>query len=180
VSAAFRMATIAVLVSFLPASAWGAHGAHPIPSDASCAVAVRFSPNGGAEAAVTDTLRHAHVRVRAALYGLTNPAIERALIELARAGVQVSLKADRGRSAAREQAAVLGRLQAAGVSVETGSRWLNHNKFAVVDGRWVITGSFNWTTSAERRNHENLLILDCPDLAARFEAEWESIAPSTR
>jgi phosphatidylserine/phosphatidylglycerophosphate/cardiolipin synthase-like enzyme len=71
-------------------------------------------------------------------------------------------------------------LQAVGVSVSTGSRSLNHNKFAVVDGRWVITGSFNWTTSAERRNHENLLVLDCPDLAARFEAEWESIASSTR
>ena len=127
---------------------------------------------------MTETLRHAHVRVRAAVYGLTNPAIERALIDVARAGVHVSLKADRGRSQTKEQAAVIGRLQAAGVSVETPTRGLNHNKFAVVDSRWVITGSFNWTSNAERRNHENLLILDCPDLAARFEAEWESIASS--
>ncbi len=36
-------------------------------------------------------------------------------------------------------------------------------------------GSFNWTISAEQRNRENVLIFDCPSLAALFEAEWESI-----
>jgi len=56
------------------------------------------------------------------------------------------------------------------------SRSLLHDKFAVIDGRWVISGSFNWTASAERRNRENLLIFDCPSLASHFEAEWESIA----
>jgi phosphatidylserine/phosphatidylglycerophosphate/cardiolipin synthase-like enzyme len=169
------------LVFLSHTAAWASHGAHPAVSDVSCPVAVRFSPHGGAETAVTETLHHARVRVRAALYGLTSPAIERALMDLARAGVRVSLKTDRGRSAVKEQAAVLGRLRAAGVSVGVSrSGWLLHDKFAVVDSRWVITGSFNWTTSAERRNRENVLVLDCPDLAALFEAEWESIALSDR
>ena len=160
----------------LHAPVWASHGARPIDDAVSCPVAVRFSPHGGAEAAVTDTLRHARVRVRAAVYGLTSPSIERVLVDLARTGVPVSLKTDRGRSATRDQAAVLDRLKAAGVSVDSRSPRLIHDKFAVVDGRWIITGSFNWTTSAERRNHENVLILDCPDLAARFETEWARIA----
>ena len=179
VSTALRVATASALVPVLSRGASGSHGTHPIVRDVSCPVLVRFSPHGGAERAVADTLRHARVSVRAALYGLTSPIIERALAELARAGVHVTLKTDRGQSAGREQAALLNRLQAAGVSVAvSGSRTPIHDKFAVVDSRWVITGSFNWTTSAERRNRENVLVLDCPDLAALFEAEWESITPS--
>jgi phosphatidylserine/phosphatidylglycerophosphate/cardiolipin synthase-like enzyme len=180
VSTAIRVATTSALVLVLSTGgASGSHGTHPIVRDVSCPVVVRFSPHGGSEQAVTDTLSHARVRVRAALYGLTSPVIEHALAELARAGVHVALKTDRGQSAGREQTALLNRLQAAGVSVAvSGPRTPIHDKFAVVDSRWVITGSFNWTTSAERRNRENVLVLDCPDLAALFEAEWESIAPS--
>jgi phosphatidylserine/phosphatidylglycerophosphate/cardiolipin synthase-like enzyme len=40
---------------------------------------------------------------------------------------------------------------------------------------YVITGSFNWTEGAERRNRENLVLLDCPSLASVFSAEWDSI-----
>ena len=156
-----------------------AGAAHPSPAAVSCPVVVRFSPNGGAEKAVVETLRNAHTRVRAAIYGLTSPAIEAALGELARSGVDVELKTDRSQSAGWDQSTLLGRLRTAGVKVDVSrARWLLHDKFAVVDGRWVITGSFNWTVSAERRNRENVLILDCPSLAAAFEAEWESIPAS--
>ena len=158
-------------------SARADHAVHPTPGDFVCPVAVRFSPHGGAEDAVVDTLRRARLRVHAAIYGLTNPAIESALADLARAGVKVALKTDRSQSAGRDQAALLARLSAAGATVEVSrSRLLLHDKFAVVDDRWVVTGSFNWTASAERRNRENVLIFDCPALASNFEAEWESIA----
>jgi len=32
-----------------------------------------------------------------------------------------------------------------------------HNKIAVIDGRISLTGSYNWSKSAEERNQENLL-----------------------
>jgi phosphatidylserine/phosphatidylglycerophosphate/cardiolipin synthase-like enzyme len=170
---------VSALLTQILSTAGSARAAHPSPNDVSCPVAVRFSPNGGAEKAVIDTLRQARSRVRAAVYGLTSPAIELTLGEIARAGIHVGLKTDRSQSAGKEQSALLGRLRTAGVAVDVSrSRWLLHDKFAVVDGRWVITGSFNWTISAERRNRENVLILDCPSLAALFEAEWESI-PAT-
>ena len=49
-----------------------------------------------------------------------------------------------------------------------------HNKVTVTDGRWVVTGSYNYNTNAETRNAENLLILDSPALAARYEENWLS------
>jgi len=60
------------------------------------------------------------------------------------------------------------------VEVSIQARHLHH-KFAVTDGHYVVTGSFNWTENAERRNRENLVILDCPEMAQAFNAEWDSI-----
>jgi phosphatidylserine/phosphatidylglycerophosphate/cardiolipin synthase-like enzyme len=171
--------TVAAALSLLPSATWGTHAQHPEPATFSCPVAVRFSPHGGAEDAIVHTLRHARLRVHVAMYGLTSPAIQTALEERARAGVQIALKTDKSQSAGREQSALLARLRDAGIATSVSrSRWLLHDKFAVVDGRWVITGSFNWTTGAERRNRENVLIFDCPGLAAHFESEWENIAAS--
>jgi phosphatidylserine/phosphatidylglycerophosphate/cardiolipin synthase-like enzyme len=178
---ATRPAAGAALAFLLAASpAWGGHALHPAPpADTACPVRARFSPHGGAEALVAETLRQARERVRVAIYGLTSASLEAALAELARTGVPVTLKTDHIQSTGRAQAAALGRLRAAGVTVEVSraSRLLHH-KFAVVDGRWVITGSFNWTAGAEHRNRENVLVFDCPALAAAFEAEWETIAPT--
>jgi len=32
-----------------------------------------------------------------------------------------------------------------------------HNKIAIIDGRILFTGSYNWSKSAEETNQENLL-----------------------
>ena len=46
-----------------------------------------------------------------------------------------------------------------------------HHKFAIFDGRLLVTGSYNWTDAAESRNLENALFLDDPALIARY-GEW--------
>ncbi|CAK6701369.1 phospholipase D-like domain-containing protein [Synechococcus sp. BA-124 BA4] len=48
-----------------------------------------------------------------------------------------------------------------------------HHKFAVVDGRTVITGSFNWSPSAAHGNDETLMIVESPQLAAHFTREQD-------
>jgi phosphatidylserine/phosphatidylglycerophosphate/cardiolipin synthase-like enzyme len=59
--------------------------------------------------------------------------------------------------------------------------WLSdklHHKFAVVDNKTVITGSFNWSPSAAHTNDETLLVIHSPQLAKHFTREmdhlWES------
>ena len=49
-----------------------------------------------------------------------------------------------------------------------------HNKVMVIDGRTVITGSFNFTNAAEEHNAENLLILNSPDLAEVYRQNWQA------
>lgn len=43
----------------------------------------------------------------------------------------------------------------------------------VIDGKTVETGSFNYTSSADQKNAENVLVLhDVPDLAEAYHQEW--------
>jgi phosphatidylserine/phosphatidylglycerophosphate/cardiolipin synthase-like enzyme len=44
----------------------------------------------------------------------------------------------------------------------------------VIDGQTVISGNFNFTASAERRNAENLLIIKNPRLAKKYLANREN------
>ena len=50
-----------------------------------------------------------------------------------------------------------------------------HHKFAVIDNRSVITGSFNWSPSAAHQNDETLLLIHSPQLAAHFTREMDRL-----
>jgi len=56
--------------------------------------------------------------------------------------------------------------------------WTMHNKFCLFDGSLVITGSYNWTYSAETRNAENVILTDdssvCHDYNDYFTRLWDS------
>ena len=50
-----------------------------------------------------------------------------------------------------------------------------HHKFAVIDKRKVVTGSFNWSPSAAHTNDETLLVIHSPQLAKHFTREMDRL-----
>jgi len=48
-------------------------------------------------------------------------------------------------------------------------------QFAVIDGKTVITGSFNWSPSAAHQNDEVLLVIRSPQVAAHFTREMDRL-----
>ena len=50
-----------------------------------------------------------------------------------------------------------------------------HHKFAVIDGRIVITGSQNWSQAANDTNDENIVVIDNPTVAAHFQREFDRL-----
>ena len=56
-----------------------------------------------------------------------------------------------------------------------GQKGVMHNKFVVLDGKLVESGSFNWTFNGELNNYENAVFLDAPDDAAAWAAYFERI-----
>lgn len=52
---------------------------------------------------------------------------------------------------------------------------LLHHKFAVVDEKVVITGSHNWSASANYQNDETVLVIENPTVAAHYQREFERL-----
>ncbi|BAY21236.1 hypothetical protein NIES2100_09860 [Calothrix sp. NIES-2100] len=49
---------------------------------------------------------------------------------------------------------------------------LLHHKFAVIDGKTVITGSHNWSEAANNGNDETLLVIESKTVAAHYVREF--------
>lgn len=50
-----------------------------------------------------------------------------------------------------------------------------HHKVIIIDGETVITGSYNFSNAAEKDNDENALILHSPEVAKRYEQQFERL-----
>jgi phosphatidylserine/phosphatidylglycerophosphate/cardiolipin synthase-like enzyme len=154
--------------------------AEPASAPDTQTVEVAFSPDGRAEALVLKVIRAAKTSIRLAGYTFTSPAVVRALTDAKKRGVDVAVVVDyknnlvESRSNTSRQA--LNLLVNAGVPTRTVSVYpIHHDKYIVVDGLHVETGSFNYTTAAARRNSENVVVLwNNPDAARQYIAHWQS------
>jgi phosphatidylserine/phosphatidylglycerophosphate/cardiolipin synthase-like enzyme len=107
-------------------------------------------------------------------FSYTADPIAAAMIERAQAGVLVSGVAE-AQNATGSQAS-FGPLRDAGIDVVLdGNCYILHHKVMIIDERTVITGSYNFTSSAERDNDENLVIVDDPDLARAYLDEFARV-----
>ena len=50
-----------------------------------------------------------------------------------------------------------------------------HDKYMIVDGRFVFGGTANWTDSDLRMNSNNFFLIDSPPIASDFEADFEQM-----
>jgi phosphatidylserine/phosphatidylglycerophosphate/cardiolipin synthase-like enzyme len=102
-------------------------------------------------------------------FPLANAMIERALNGVNVAGVYEKVGSD-------TDAAEFDTLACAGIPVRRdGNPTFMHNKVVIVDERFVITGSLNFSTSAEENNDENVIILDNPQIASLYMQEFDRI-----
>ena len=122
--------------------------------------AAYFSPRGGCEEAVIRLIDQSNSSIDVAIYSFTDKKIARALIRAFNRGVKVRVIIDYGNGKSRYCVGPL--LEKAGIPVryKRGSGGgLMHNKYAIYDGKVLSTGSFNWTSNANKRNDENLVII---------------------
>jgi len=50
-----------------------------------------------------------------------------------------------------------------------------HDKFMIVDDRFVFAGTANWTPTDLEHNSNNFVMIDSPPVAADFQAEWDQM-----
>ena len=49
-----------------------------------------------------------------------------------------------------------------------------HNKVMIIDNTVVITGSFNFTENADKRNAENVIVLHDSSIAKQYYDNWKN------
>jgi phosphatidylserine/phosphatidylglycerophosphate/cardiolipin synthase-like enzyme len=140
-------------------------------------IEVYFPPWDNAQAPLLSALDGARSQVLVQAFLLTHRKIADSLIAARSRGVDVRVLAD-ARQHAQNTGSMLSRLAQRGVPVWLETRYKNaHNKVIVIDAGTaqpvVITGSFNFTWSAQTMNAENLLIIrGNAALAERFASNW--------
>jgi phosphatidylserine/phosphatidylglycerophosphate/cardiolipin synthase-like enzyme len=97
-----------------------------------------------------------------------------ASIIINRGGAGVRVRGIFERTGSETQFSELRPLRCAGLDArQDGNPFVLHHKVFIVDGQFVLTGSFNFSASATRSNDENLLIINDPDLARLYAQEFE-------
>lgn len=136
-----------------------------------------FTPWDDVEAHVLAEIRAARRSIHVQAYLLTSRTIARALQAAHRREVDVRILADAEMVANGENSRIP-ELASAGIPVWLETRYANaHNKIMLIDADGehpvVMTGSYNYTWSAQARNAENLLILrDNHPLAEAYLNNW--------
>ena len=127
---------------------------------------VYFSPNGGCEEQVINWIDRANHTIYVMIYIFTLDSIGDALIEAHNRGVEVLVVFEEEKISKYSE---YWRLKEAGIPVrnDTNPR-LMHNKVMIVDGLIVLTGSFNWSRSAEEENDENLVVIRSEYIASLY------------
>nr|XP_046267169.1 mitochondrial cardiolipin hydrolase isoform X3 [Scatophagus argus]XP_046267175.1 mitochondrial cardiolipin hydrolase isoform X3 [Scatophagus argus] len=131
----------------------------------------------GIETSFSRLLRHilsASSSLDLCVFAFSNMHLSRAVLALHSRGVTIRVLSDK--DYATIPGTQIGVLRKAGISVrcDVCSVYMHH-KFAVVDGRLLITGSLNWTLTAVQSNLENILITDEPDLVRPFMKEFHRL-----
>jgi phosphatidylserine/phosphatidylglycerophosphate/cardiolipin synthase-like enzyme len=127
---------------------------------------------GGLDEFIAEDMLRAETQVDIAAFDLDAEPIVNALIELEQRGIPVRVVTDEDNGSLSS----INRLRRNGVSVVEDKRsGLMHNKFIIIDGHLLYTGSMNFTTNGAYCNNNNLIRIDSSRLAQNYIVEMDEM-----
>jgi phosphatidylserine/phosphatidylglycerophosphate/cardiolipin synthase-like enzyme len=136
-------------------------------------IGVYFSPEDKCSSKLIYWIDKANKSIHILIYSFTLDSISEALIKAHKRGIEVLIVMEKSQLSKYSK---YEELKNSGIEVRLDNNpALMHNKIAIVDGKIVITGSYNWTESAEYKNNENMIIILSVDIAQIYEKEFQKI-----
>ncbi len=137
---------------------------------------VCFSPDEHCDEKLIEFIKGATKSIDVAIYDIN---LDQLVHQLAVQSKKIKVRVVVDRRQSKGHHSLVSTLIKAGVDVRYGhQRGIQHNKFAIVDGKMIETGSFNFTNHASKANQENQIYLSSPTVVVRyrerFEKMWES------
>lgn len=122
-------------------------------------------------------VKSAKTSIQIAVFAFTDKEMVYDLIEAKKNGVNVRVIADENWNTDPQSSSAIVALAKAGIEVRVNGNYeILHNKYMIVDGQTVETGSYNYTSSGHAYNAENYQIYpNSPELAAIYMKDWEQL-----
>ncbi|MDX2038178.1 MAG: phospholipase D-like domain-containing protein [Isosphaeraceae bacterium] len=146
----------------------GSPGARSARADA------HFSPGEECLRAIIRLVEQSRAQLDICVFTITDDRLSTTLIEAHRRRLPIRIITDNEK--AEDLGSDIARLEEAGIPVRVDrSPYHMHHKFAIADGKTLLTGSYNWTRGAARDNQENLIVTDEPRLIAPFARMFDRL-----
>jgi phosphatidylserine/phosphatidylglycerophosphate/cardiolipin synthase-like enzyme len=135
---------------------------------------VYFSLYDNPQKEIIKNINQAETSINIAMYTFTDKEITLSLANAQQRGVKVRVYLDR--SQIESTYSISRFLVQNGIKVRISSNnYIMHNKFAIIDNRLLLTGSYNWTFAANNKNEENLMVIDDPEIIKIFQNQFVNL-----
>lgn len=133
-----------------------------------------FSPEENCDKVILEYIASATKTIDMAIFNLSMDELHKALTTAKESGIKIRIVCDRNQ-AQNEHAEIKAMIEE-GFDIRFGSqKGLMHNKFTIVDGVWVETGSYNYTFTATKLNAENQIYLNDKSVVDRYKKDFEKV-----
>lgn len=131
-------------------------------------ISIYFSPYDRASEKIIPIIDNARKYIYVPAYLITHQGITSALIRAKQRNIDVKIIIDTNSTSTRNTKYLMLRQNKIPVKTENYAGKL-HSKSMIIDDKYVITGSMNFSNSGENKNDENVLIIENPKLAKEYK-----------
>jgi phosphatidylserine/phosphatidylglycerophosphate/cardiolipin synthase-like enzyme len=132
-----------------------------------------FSPDENCDEKLRKFILSAKTSLDVAIFDINRKAIVDAIVEM---HDKVKVRLVVNRKLAKDSAPAIARFKENKMFVRVGKqKGIMHNKFVIVDGKRLETGSFNFTNGAADKNQENQVYLSTPSIVERYQQRFQKM-----
>jgi len=133
-----------------------------------------FSPGDACRNTIINQIMYAVSKINICVFTISDDRITSAILDSHRRGRDVRIITDNDKSL--DLGSDIAQLAKEGVAIKMDATPNHmHHKFMVVDDSALITGSYNWTLSAAKYNHENVLLTREGGVVKSFMKEFSQL-----
>lgn len=135
---------------------------------------VFFSPGNECRDAIIHQLQQSVSSLRICVFTISDDRITEEILYRHSMGISIQIITDNDKC--YDLGSDIEKLCKAGIEVKVDKTpYHMHHKFAVIDNKTVLTGSYNWTRSAALYNHENIVLSTDKQVVKKFRNEFEKL-----
>ena len=132
-----------------------------------------FSPEGNCDQVIIRYINQARNSIHIMIYEFRLKSIEAALVDARNRGIEIKLVMDRSQT---QKSSLYSDLKQKGFDVKIANvKGIMHDKVAIIDGQYVIEGSFNYKTASVTDNAENLVVINDVTVTQAYQNQFQQL-----